>query len=80
MDKYHSGTVQVLKAKELSEHCPVSAEKVHDQACSASPATLTATVLSSTVGPARLRVCLIRKPRERLHCSEVKGVTENHEG
>ena len=79
MGKYYSGTVQVLKVKELSECCPVSAEKVHDQPCSASPAPLAATVLSSTVRPTKLRVCLMRKLRERLHCSEVKGVTENHE-
>lgn len=75
MDKYYSGT-----ESRRAECCPVSAEKVPDQPWSASPAPITATVLSSTGRPAKLRVCLIRKLRERLHCSEVKGVTENHEG
>lgn len=67
-------SVQVLKAKEPSECCPVSFEKW--QPCSFISATHTAAVLSAAVRPAKLRVCLIRKLREELHRGEVKGATE----
>lgn len=43
-----------------------------------SSATLTATVLPRTVRSAKIKVCLIKKLREKLHFSEVKGVAENH--